>query len=283
MIVDAHQHFWRLDRGDYGWLQPGHVALYRDHLPEHFAQLAADHQVRATVLVQAAATEAETRYLLDLATRDPLIAGVVGWIDMEAPDAPRRIAALVADGHGRLKGIRPMVQDIADPQWLRSPALDRAFEALIAHGLVFDALVEPRHLAALHERLQRHRGLRAVLDHAGKPDIAGKNFAGWAEDVTRLAGHAALYCKLSGLLTQAADNADVDDLAPFVGHLFEHFGADRMVWGSDWPVLNLRADYGRWLEMARRLASAYAPGHEDAVFANNAIALYGLDIEEGTT
>jgi L-fuconolactonase len=283
MIVDAHQHFWRPDRGDYGWLRPADSVLYRDYLPRDLAPLIAAGPVQATVLVQAAPTEAETRYLLDLAAQAGFVAGVVGWVDMDAPGASRRIADLVAYGRGKLKGLRPMVQDIADPRWLLKPALDPAFEAMIEHGLVFDALVSPRQLQTLQARLLRHPGLRAVLDHAGKPDIAGGEFSHWADDVAQLARELPrLHCKLSGLLTQAGEGAGVDELNPYVAHLFEHFGPQRLMWGSDWPVLNLSSDYGRWLDLAQALVRRHAPGHEQDVFGATAIGFYGLDMKEET-
>lgn len=283
MIVDTHQHFWRPDRGDYGWLSPSDSVLYRDYLPKDLAPMLAAHNVQATVLVQAAPTEAETRYLLDLAGQTDFVAGVVGWANMEAPDAARRIAELVAYGKGRLKGLRPMVQDIADPQWLLKPMLDAAFEAMIDHGLVFDALVLPHQLPTLQARLLRHPKLRAVLDHAGKPDIADKEFSGWAENVARLAHDLPLlHCKLSGLLTQAGDGAGADELEPYVAHLFEHFGPERLMWGSDWPVLNLKSDYGHWLELAQARVRRHAPGHEQDVFGETAIGFYALDQKEET-
>ena len=283
MIVDAHQHFWRPDRGDYGWLRPSDGVLYRDYLPQDLAPLIAAHHVQATVLIQAAPTEAETRYLLDLAAQADFIAGVVGWVDMEAAGAAKRIADLVAHGNGKLKGLRPMVQDIADPQWLLKPVLDPAFEAMIEHGLAFDALVLPRHLQTLQARLLRYPKLRAVLDHAGKPDIAGKEFSGWAGDVAQLAQELPLlHCKLSGLLTQAGEGAGADELEPYVGHLFEHFGPKRLMWGSDWPVLNLKSDYGYWLELAQTLVRRHAPGHEQDVFGATAIGFYALDQKEET-
>ena len=178
MIIDAHQHFWDLSRTDYEWLRPESGVLYRNYLPEDLAGTLRDNGVTATVLVQAAASEAETLYLLQLAQAHPFIAGVVGWVDFESPDAPRRIAALVAACGTRLKGLRPMIQDMADPAWVTRPTLDATFDALVAHDLVFDALVRPIHLNALRSRLLRHPALRAaVLNlHAGKPDIAGAKF-----------------------------------------------------------------------------------------------------------
>lgn len=157
--VDAHLHFWHLGRGDYDWLTPELSALYRDFGPDDVSAALDAADVDSVVVVQAAATEAETCYLFELARDTPRIAGVVGWVDLAAPDAPARIGALVRAGGGLLKGLRPMVQDIADVQWLASPALDAAFDALIAHDLAFDALIRAAHVPALQARLQRHRSV----------------------------------------------------------------------------------------------------------------------------
>lgn len=276
--VDAHQHYWSLQRGDYAWLTPRDGVLYRDYTPADLSHQLADCAVRATVLVQAAATEAETRFLLDLARRHSSIAGVVGWVDFSADDVTDRVQNLVREGEGRLKGLRPMVQDISDPQWLEGTALNAAFDTLLEHDLAFDALVTPRHLSVLERRLQRHPTLRAVLDHAGKPDIAGGGFEPWARQIEHLARGTSVYCKLSGLLTLAPMSAGAVELDAFVAHLFSCFGVDRVMWGSDWPVVTLRAPYREWLDMALALVNRHAPGQEEAVFAGNAIRFYRLDL-----
>jgi L-fuconolactonase len=233
--------------------------------------------VESVVVVQAAATEAETHYLLDLARQHPVIAGVVGWTDFEAEDAPQRIAALCRDAQGLLKGLRPMVQDIPDQRWLLRPELDRTFDALVANDLSFDALVAPVHLPALAERLGRHPRLSAVLDHAGKPDIAGDGFEDWAQQIARLASQTDLLCKLSGLLTEAGRSASAADIEPYVAHLFASFGPERIMWGSDWPVLTAAADYLHWFDMAKALVERLAAGHQEDVFANNARRFYRLE------
>jgi len=276
MIIDAHQHFWRLSRGDYGWLTPDAGALYRDYLPDDLVPLLHEHQVVATVLVQAAPTEAETRFLLRLAREHPFIAGVVGWVDFEAADAGERIAALAASAAGKLKGLRPMIQDITDPDWIMRPSLDAAFEAMGAHGLVFDALVRPGHLEALRKRLLRHPSLRAVLDHAGKPDIAGGTLEGWAVTLDRLARDTAICCKLSGLLSEAGPRRSTADLTPWVGQIFSSFGAERVLWGSDWPILQSVSTYPEWLGIARELIERCAPGRADEVLSGTARRLYHL-------
>jgi L-fuconolactonase len=276
--VDAHQHYWSLQRGDYDWLTPREAALYRDFSPEDLADQLKVGRVRATVLVQAAATEAETRFLLELARRYSSIAGVVGWVDFESSDVADRIRRLIHEGGGKLKGLRPMIQDIDDPNWLDRASIDAAFESMVECDLTFDALVAPRHFKVLERRLQKHPALRAVLDHAGKPDIAGGAFDPWARQIEGLARATSVHCKLSGLLTQASADSGAEELDAFVAHIFTCFGADRVIWGSDWPVVTLRAPYRAWLDMAFALVQRHAPGHEEAVFSRNATQFYRLDL-----
>lgn len=276
--IDAHQHFWRLRRDDYGWLTPAAGTLYRDFEPEDLLPELETAGVRASVLIQAAPTEGETRFLLELAQRHPVIAGVVGWVDFEAPDAPARIRALAREGREKLKGLRPMIQDLEDPEWLGRTALDDAFETLIECDLAFDALVKPHHLPLLIRRLQKHPGLRAVLDHAGKPDVTHAPESEWGGHIALLARTTSACCKLSGLLTEAPPGADAADLDFVVATLFEHFGPERILWGSDWPVVTLRASYRRWLDIARELVQRHACEHENAVFARNAMRFYRLTL-----
>jgi L-fuconolactonase len=277
--IDAHQHYWSLQRGDYAWLTPSQVGLYRDFTPDDLSPDLVECAIHATVLVQAAPTEGESRFLLDLARRHPSIAGVVGWTNFEADDVAERISGLVRDGQGVLKGLRPMVEDISDPDWLDRGSLDAAFEAMIVNDLVFDALVTPRHLGALIRRLRRHPRLRAVLDHAGKPDIASAKVEAWAGLLEQLARRTEVQCKLSGLLTQAGQGAGLAELDAFVARIFSCFGADRVMWGSDWPLVTLRANYQEWLQMSLELVRRYAPGGEDAVFGANAVRFYQLDVK----
>jgi L-fuconolactonase len=277
--IDAHQHYWSLRRGDYAWLTPSEVGLYRDFTPDDLSPALIECAIHATVLVQAAPTEEESRFLFDLARENASIAGVVGWTDFEADDVAERISRLVRDGRGILKGLRPMVQDISDPDWLDRGSLDGAFEAMIVNDLVFDALVTPRHLGALERRLRRHPQLRAVIDHAGKPDIAQAKIEPWAGLLEQLARSTGVHCKLSGLLTQARQGAGLAELDAFVGRIFSCFGADRVMWGSDWPVATLRATYQEWLATSLNWVCRYAPGSEDAVFGANAIRFYHLDVK----
>ena len=270
--IDSHQHFWRLARGDYGWLTPALKPIYRDFEPADLAPLLAEHGIASTILVQAAPTEAETRFLLDLAAATPFIAGVVGWTDFEAADAPTRIAALAADP--LLVGLRPMVQDIPDPHWLARPNLAPAFAALKAHGLVFDALVKPPQIPALLTLLDRETDLPVVIDHGAKPDLASADLAAWRDGIAALAVRPNTSCKLSGLVTEAGPRWTDATLAPAVAHLLACFGPERLLWGSDWPVATLAASYGQWHATAERLTATLPAEDRAAIFGGNAARIY---------
>lgn len=272
MRIDAHQHFWSLARGDYGWLTPALGVIHRDFGPTDLAPLLAAHGIERTILVQAAPTEAETAYLLALAAKTPFVAGVVGWIDFDAPDVAERIATLAADP--LVVGLRPMVQDIIDDDWLARPELALAFEAMVANGLVFDALLKPRHIPAMLTVLERHPDLACVIDHAAKPDLVSGDLNAWRDGMSTLAAHPRLICKLSGLVTEAGPDWTLETLRPVIEHLLASFAPERLIFGSDWPVVTLRASYGQWIEAAETLLSDLTEAQRAAVFGGNAARLY---------
>lgn len=273
--VDSHQHFWTLARGDYSWLTPGLSALYRDMAPAELEPLLARAGVRRTVLVQAAPTLDETRHLLELAERYDFIAGVVGWVDMEGGRAGIDTLETLRD-NPHFVGVRPMIQDIADPAWMLRPSLQPVMEAVAASGLSFDALVKPVHLPHLLQLLHRHPDLRCVIDHGAKPEIAAGQWDPWATWINRIATETAAFCKLSGLITEAAPHHSFSDLAPYMDHLLAGFGTGRLMWGSDWPVLNLRSDYLAWVEASRRWLAPLEDAQRQAVEGGNATRFYAL-------
>jgi L-fuconolactonase len=272
MRIDAHQHFWRLARGDYGWLTPALAPIHRDFGPQDLQPILARHGIAATILVQAAPTVAETEYLLALAAAEPFVAGVVGWADMASAEAPAAIAASARDP--LLVGIRPMVQDIADDDWLLREDLVAGFAALERHGLVFDALVLPRHLPRLLCVADRHPELVIIIDHLAKPSVAKGEFAPWSADIAALARRPNVACKLSGLVTEAAARWGVEDLRPYAEHVLACFSPGRVLWGSDWPVVELAGGYDRWVEATEALLVSSTPGERDAVLGGNAQRVY---------
>ena len=274
MIIDAHFHSWQLARGDYGWLTPALGPIYRDvAVPDWLAQ-ARPQGVAGGVLVQAAPTEAETLHLLALADQQPQVLGVVGWVDLLAPDAVARIGALAQQP--KLKGLRPMLQDIADTDWMLQPALAPALQAMATQGLVFDALVQPRHLPNLLTLARAHPALRIVIDHAAKPDIARGQWQPWARDMEHLARQTQAACKLSGLLTEAGPAPAAGAAHRWGAHLLATFGPDRVLWGSDWPVLELAASYARWWADTQTLLAGCNAAGRAAVLGGTARRVYRL-------
>jgi L-fucono-1,5-lactonase len=247
MKIDTHQHFWKLDRGDYGWLTPDLVPLYRDFLPEDLEPMLKACGIDGTIAVQAADSEAETDYLLSLTDRYKWIIGVVGWVDLEAQYAVASIERLAQ--HPRFVGLRPMIQNIEDDAWMLRGALRPAIAAMVDHNLTFDALVMPRHLDHLKTFLTRYPDLKVVIDHCAKPEIRNDAFEPWASHITELAGFPNVFCKLSGLVTEAREDWTPEDLKPYIEHVRKAFGPDRTMFGSDWPVVNLASSYEQWHEV----------------------------------
>ncbi len=270
--IDAHQHLWQIARGDYGWLTPALGPIHRDFTPDDLAPLLARHGIDRTILVQAAPTEAETRFLLDIAARTAFVAGVVGWTDLEAPDAPARIAALAADP--LLVGLRPMAQDIPDLGFLGRPELAPALAAMVAHSLVFDALIKAEHIPATLALLAREPQLTVVIDHGAKPDLVTGDLAAWREGIAALAAHPQTVCKLSGLVTEAGPDWSLATLQPVVDHLLMTFGPQRLIFGSDWPVVTLRAPYARWFDAAQTLLDGCSADERAAIFGGTAQRVY---------
>jgi L-fuconolactonase len=272
--VDAHHHVWRLSRGDYGWLTPD-LPIHRDYGLDDLRPLLGD--ITATVLVQAAPTEAETDFILDAARNSSgLVRGVVGWTDLLHRDAPARIATLTAEP--LLKGLRPMLQDIEETGWILHPGVQSAIEVMCRAGLRFDALVQPRHLPAITQLCIRHPGLSVVIDHGAKPAIATGGWQPWADDIAIVARETQALCKLSGLVTEAARGWRADDLRRYVDHLLACFGPGRLMWGSDWPVVDLAGGYARWRGATEALIALLSPDEREAILGGKAVEFYGLSI-----
>jgi L-fuconolactonase len=268
-MIDAHFHLWRLGRNDCVWPTPDLAAIHRDHELAEIAALAGDAGVTSAVLVQSQASERDTRWLLEVAKGSSFVAGVVGWTDLAAANVCERLDSLAEDG--RLVGIRPLTEASPD-DWFDAPAIDAGLEALALRGLTFDALIRPRHLASLNRLAARHPRLAIMIDHAAKPSI-GIDRAAWREAMAPLATRPNVWCKLSGLMTELAPDGTADDLPPYIADVLALFGPERIVWGSDWPVLNLRGTYPAWLACA--LAAVPVTDHT-AVFSGNARRFYGL-------
>lgn len=250
-VIDAHQHFWSLGEAGHQWPTAAEHSLYRDFGPADLIEAAAGVELLGTILVQSQPTDHDTDWLLALAAREPVVKRVVGWVDLAAPDAPTRIAALACDP--LLKGLRPMLQGIDDTDWLRRPEVAPSLAAMIEHDLRLDALIQPRHLTMLADVKRQWPALPIVIDHAAKPRIVSAGLDPWRDDIAVLAD-LGCYAKLSGLRTEQAVNDPVEALIPYVDHLVARFG-ERLMWGSDWPVIGMAGESWRdWLAHALALA-----------------------------
>lgn len=275
--VDSHQHFWKLDRGDYHWLSSEPATINRDFLPHDLQPLLTQNAVDYTVIVQAAETVEETDYILGLADANSFVTGVVGWVDMNLPDTLKVLERL--QQHPKLVGIRPIIQGIANPNWMLKPELDPVFKWLIDNDRSFDALVKPVHLDALYILLQRYPELRVVIDHGAKPDIASDAFNPWAEKIQKISEDSTAFCKISGLVTEAGANVSYEKLYAYMHHLATCFGPQRLMWGSDWPVCTLVASYSEWIGYVSTFLSKLPPEDRKAIWGENAIRFYKLNVD----
>lgn len=273
-VIDSHQHCWQLDRPECRWPTPELSAIYRDFGPGDYRREAAPAGVDASVLVQSQPDERDTDYLLSLAEASPGVLGVVGWLDLAAPDAAARVVA-TAERPG-LCGLRPMLEAIERDDWILECARPEALALMAEWGLAFDALIRPRHLGVINVLARRHPELIIVIDHAAKPDIGAGQWRDWHEGLAALAARPNVLCKLSGLVTEMAPGQPLDELAPYARAVLELFGPERVLWGSDWPVLRLAGDFHRWLTLARERVADFDPAAEPAVFADNARRCYRL-------
>lgn len=273
-IIDSHQHYWSITYGDYGWLTPEVGPLYRDFGPSHLAPLLVESGISATVLVQAAPTVAETERLLRIADHVGTVAGVIGWVPLDERGVERTLHRLT--NHKKFVGIRPMLQDIDDIDWINRNSAQRGLRTLARLGLTLDALVKPQHLAGLLRTADANPDLRIVIDHGAKPNIGAGDFEPWASHMRALAQHPHIFCKLSGLLSEAGDNTNTETLLPYVEHMLNTFGDQRLMWGSDWPVLEGVGTYGGWFRMSRDLLKDASEKELRSVFRDTATSFYGL-------
>jgi L-fuconolactonase len=271
--IDSHMHVWQLSRGDYGWLTPALPAIYRDFTVDDVRASWEQAGIDGVILVQAAPTLEETRYLLSVAEGEPRVRGVVGWIDMLAPDAVDQLERLASNR--LLRGIRSMLQDIPDDSWMLKAELAPVYRAVIELGLCFDALVLPQHLSNLLRLIERHPDLKVVIDHGAKPPI-GEPLDSWYKDLVQLADIPHVHCKFSGLVTECREQTSKAAIEPISRTLLDLFGPERLMFGSDWPVCTVRCTYDQWWQWAQELTAHLSPDQKSAVFGGTAQRFYGL-------
>jgi len=276
MRIDAHQHFWVYSPEKYGWIASDMRVLRKDFLPQELASLLTGADLHGSIAVQARQDIAETRWLLELAASNAFIRGVVGWAPLASPDCIRHLEELLACG--RLKGIRHFIQSEPDEDFLDGRDFNRGVAELRRHDLVFEILIVERQLEAARRFVDRHPDQKFVLDHLGKPRIRESHFDHWRREIRKLARRPNIFCKLSGLVTEA-DLGDwhPDDLRPYAETALEAFGPKRLMFGSDWPVCLLACGYKEWQETLAGFLSQLSTTEQSWIWGRTAEAVYALD------
>ena len=271
--IDAHQHFWQYSVVEYPWIGPGMERLQRDFLPQDLQPLLAAAGLTRSIAVQARQSLAESEWLLELATREDSIHAVGGWGDLRSPDLRRQLQRFCT--HPKFVGVRHVAQDEPDDQFLTRPEVVQGIAQLAEFGLTYDLLIFPRQLPAAIELVQQLPQQPFVLDHLAKPDIRQQQFQPWADQLRELAQSPHVCCKLSGMVTEADwQHWTPDQLQPCLEVVFESFGPDRLMFGSDWPVCLLAAEYEQVVHVVRDFVRQHCPEVEPRIFGATAAAFY---------
>jgi len=279
MHIDAHQHFWIYERREYDWIDDSMAALRRDFLPADLKPELERNGFQGCVAVQARQTLEETRWLLELAERAPFILGVVGWVDLRSPRLRFELESFA--GKSKLVGVRHIVQSEPDERFLLQPDFLRGIAMLEEFDLAYDVLIYTRHLPVATEFVERFPRQRFVLDHMAKPPIKGGALDAWARGIQGLAAFPNVYCKVSGLVTEADWQAwKPEDIRPYLDVAFECFGPSRLMAGSDWPVCTVAAPYARVMNLVKDYLGKYSANEKEAVLGENAAAFWRLKRQE---
>jgi len=275
MHIDAHQHFWRYERWEYGWIDDSMAALRRDFLPADLKPELERSGFQGCVAVQVRQSLEETQWLLELTERAPFILGVVGWVDLRSPRLRFELESFA--GNSKLVGVRHIVQSEPDERFLLQPDFLRGIATLEEFDLAYDILIYPRHLPVAAEFVARFPRHRFVLDHLAKPPIKSGALDSWALGIRELAYFPNLFCKVSGLVTEADWQAwKPEDMGPYLDVAFECFGPSRLMIGSDWPVCTVAAPYSQVMDVVKNYISKYPAEEKNAVLGGNAAKFWKL-------
>ena len=279
MRIDAHQHFWRYNQQEYAWIDDSMRALRRDFLPEDLKPELLRAGFDATIAVQARQSLEETRWLLELASANTFIAGVIGWVDLRSPDVRSQLSELTSNA--KLLGIRHIVQSEPDDQFLLNPEFLRGIHALREFNLTYDILIYPRHLRVAAEFVRRFPDQPFVLDHMAKPFIKKRELHPWKSDISALGKFTNVFCKLSGLVTEADWQAwKPEHLTPYLDVVLEAFGPDRLMIGSDWPVCTVAGSYSQVMGVVEQHLARFPDDVRKAVLGGNAEKFWSLRTQD---
>jgi L-fuconolactonase len=275
MRIDAHQHFWRYNRDEYGWIDDSMAVLRRDFMPPDLRPELAGAGFDACVAVQVRQSREETRWLLDLAQQHPFIAGVIGWVDLRAADVREQLVELAK--HPKLLGIRHIVQSEPDDRFLLQPEFQRGISMLSDFNLTYDLLIHPRHLPVAVELVRTFPRQHFVLDHLAKPQIKAGILHPWNSHIRELAQFPNVFCKLSGMVTEADWKTwRPEHFAPFLAVALESFGPERLMIGSDWPVCRVAATYSQVMTLVFEFFGKYPAAVGESILGGTAQKLWNL-------
>jgi L-fuconolactonase len=275
-MIDAHHHLWKYSAAEYGWIGPQMPALRKDFLPEDLEKVMHHFGIEGTVAVQARQSLEETEWLLELAGRHEIIRGVVGWVPLtEGANVRRRLERFA--GNRKLRGVRHVIQDEADPRYILRDDFNAGVAALPELGLRYDILVFERHLPAAIQFVDRHPKQTFILDHVAKPRIRERILSPWDRNLREIAKRPNVYCKLSGMVTEADHRRwKPADLKPYIDVALSAFGPKRLMYGSDWPVMLLAAEYVQWHDLVRQAIERLSASEQERILGGTAIEAYGL-------
>lgn len=277
MRVDSHQHYWKLDRGDYDWITPDKSAIYKDFGPSDLTDNLRSNGIDKTIVVQAAPTLQDTEFMLELAGRHESIAGVVGWLDLHSPSYREQFELFKQ--HPKFAGFRVMIQEMKDADEVLHPAIVEALREFAKEGFPVDLLMHSNQLPSVLKLLKAVPNLHGVIDHIAKPRIFEGQWEPWASQMEEIAAYPNIYCKLSGMVTEADhQHWKPEQLVPYVQHIVRLFGADRVMFGSDWPVCLLAASYDQVVQVLEQgLPESLSDQDKEALFGGNALKFYRLE------
>lgn len=276
MRIDSHQHFWIYNEQDYVWMSGQHKAIRKDFLPPDLKPLLEQNGLDGSIAVQARQSLRETEWLLTLAEQYPEIKGVVGWVDLCSPEIGEQLEKY--GNHPRLKGVRHVVHDEPDDRFLLRKDFMKGIAALEKYGLTYDLLLFPKHLPYAAELVEKFPNQPFVLDHIAKPDIANKGMNPWARDLAGLAAYPNVYCKLSGMVTEAKwGNWKEEDFKAYLDTVIQAFGLERVMIGSDWPVCTLSGTYEQTVNVVKHYLEAFTEEEQSLVLGGNCARFYGIE------
>lgn len=275
MKIDSHQHFWKFDPVRDSWIDGSMAVIQRDFLPADLKPILEKHGIDGCVAVQADQSETETQFLLTLAAENDFVKGVVGWIDLRASDVGKKLEQY--KDFDQLKGFRHVLQGETDRALMLSPQFRNGISMLKRHDFTYDILIFPDQLGYTHQFVKAYSGQRFVIDHIAKPDIKNKNIERWANGMKAIAKHENVWCKISGMVTEADwNNWVIADFEPYLDVVFEAFGAKRIMFGSDWPVCNVAGGYLQMQSVVKNFTSKLSAHEQELFWGLNAAEFYNL-------